>query len=84
MIKIHSNQNINGENVFPVPSEVYTNDQQWWMIYDANDKKISVNPQQCSGYTSSPLTMVVADSEEELNQYILENNLQEPTPYPFL
>lgn len=75
MIKIYSNQNINDENIFPSPSELYTNDQQWWMIYDVDDKKIFVQPQQCSGYTSSFLTMVIGDSKEELDQYIIENNL---------
>lgn len=77
MIKIYSNQNIIGEDVISTPSEVYTSDEQWWMVYNADNKQILVNPQQCSGYTSSPFTMVIADSQEELNQYIIDNNLVE-------
>jgi hypothetical protein len=75
MIKIYSNQNIDNQEVIPSPSEIQTTEQDWWMVYDADTKEIAVEPLQCSGYTSSPLTMVIADTEEELNQYISENNL---------
>jgi hypothetical protein len=74
MIKIYSNQ-IKSEKIIPSPEEVHTTEQDWWMIYDASTKQIVIEPQQCSGYTSSPLTMVIADTLEELEQYIAENNL---------
>lgn len=75
MIKIYSNQNINSEAVISSPQEVHTTELDWWMIYDADTKVIILAPQQCLGYTSSPLTMVVADSKEECDQYITDNDL---------
>lgn len=74
MIKIYSSQ-ISTEEVIPLPQEVHTTEQDWWMVYDAATKQILVEPMQCSGYTSGPLTMVIADSKEELEQYIINNNL---------
>ena len=62
-------------NTINNPQNFLTNDDQWWIIYDSLTKKILVEPQQCSGYTSSPFTIAVADSKEELEQYILENLL---------
>jgi hypothetical protein len=73
MIKIYSNQQNSG--IFESPNEIVTTDSNWWMIYDENTKEIIIPPQICSGKTSSPFTMVVSDSEEELNSYIEENNL---------
>jgi len=55
------------------PKDVLTNEVQWWFIYNSDTKEIVVAPQQCSGYTSSPFAMVVADTKEELDQYIIEN-----------
>lgn len=77
MIKIYSSQ-ISTEEVIPFPDQVHTTDENWWMIYDATTKQITVEPMQCSGYTSSPLTMVIADTEEELEQYIKDNGLITP------
>jgi hypothetical protein len=37
--------------------------------------KIIIPPQQCSGGTSSPFTMAIADTKEELEQYIQDNGL---------
>jgi hypothetical protein len=76
MIRIYTNQDLGNEEIISSPYEVETTEQDWWMIYDADTKEIIVEPQQCSGYTSSPLTMVVADTEEELNQYIVDNDLK--------
>jgi len=45
------------------------------MIYNADTKVIVIEPLQCSGYTSSPFTMVISDAKEELDQYIIENKL---------
>jgi hypothetical protein len=48
------------------------------MIYNAISKQIITEPQQCSGYTSNPLTIVVADTKEECDQYIADNELSHP------
>jgi hypothetical protein len=75
MIRIYTNQVLDNQEVIPFPSEVETTQQDWWMIYDADTKVITIKPFQCSGYTSSPLTMVISDTKEELNQYIIDNEL---------
>jgi hypothetical protein len=74
-MRIYSNQNINAEHVIPFPDEVHTTEQEWWMIYNADTKVIVIEPLQCSGYTSSPFTMVIADTKEELDQYIADHGL---------
>ena len=74
-MKIYSNQNVNAEQIIPFPDEVHTTELDWWMIYDADTKVITIQPVQCSGYTSSPLTMVIADTEEKLEQYVIDNKL---------
>ena len=74
-MKIYPNQNVNVEQVIPFPDEVHTTDQEWWMIYDADTRVIVIEPLQCSGYTSSPFTMVIADTKEELEQYITDHGL---------
>ena len=79
MIKIYSNQDIEGEDIIPFPQQIETTEQEWWMIYDVETLNVLVTPQQCSGFTSSPLTMVIADTEEELEQYIIDNDLIVPT-----
>lgn len=73
MIKIYSSQNI--PNAILTINNVTTNETEWWMIYDANTLKIIIPPQQCSGGTSSPYTMIISDTLEELEQYIEENDL---------
>lgn len=60
-------------NTINNPQNFLTTEDQWWMIHNAETKKIIIKPQQCYGYTSSPFTMVVGDTKEELEQYILEN-----------
>jgi len=69
MIKVHSNQNST------LTENIHTTEEDWWMIFDPDSKKVIVKPQQCSGYTSSPLTMVITETKEELNQYIIDNDL---------
>lgn len=78
MIKIYSNQNIENANVISEVNEITTDTNDWWMIYDAITKKIIILPQQCSGGTSSPFTMVIADSKEILEEYIKNNELIAP------
>ena len=73
MIKIYSNQE--KPDVVPMVDGVATTETEWGMIYDAVTNKVIVPPLQCAGGTSSPFTMVIADSQEELNQFIVENGL---------
>ena len=62
-------------NIIDKPENFLTNEEQWWMIFESETKKIIIYPNKCSGYTSSPFMMIVADSKEELEKYILENEL---------
>jgi hypothetical protein len=62
-------------NIIQSPDQHYTNQIEWWMIYDNNTKKIIIDPQQCSGFTSSPHTMAVFDTFEEIQEYIEDENL---------
>jgi hypothetical protein len=73
MIRIYSNQE--KPDVIPIVDGILTNETEWWMIYNAVTNNIIVPPQQCAGGTSSPFTMVIADSKEELDQYIIDNKL---------
>lgn len=54
---------------------IETNLNQWNLIYNPLTKNIIVEPIQSSGFTSSPYAMIIADTEEEINQYITDNNL---------
>jgi len=54
---------------------IETTQDQWIMMYDDETKIILVNPQQCSGSHTCAITLVVADSKEELDQYIVNNEL---------
>lgn len=73
MIRLYSNQET--PNVVPMVDGINTNETEWWMIYDAITNNIIIPPQQCSGGTSSPFTMVISDTKEDLYQYIQDNNL---------
>lgn len=77
MIRLYSNQE--EPDVAPMVDGVNTTETEWWMIYDANTFQVIIPPQQCSGGTSSPFTMVIAETREELEQYIQDNNLILPT-----
>jgi hypothetical protein len=76
MVKIYSSQET--PDVVPNVNNIITTETDWWAIYDANTNEIIIPPQQCGGETSSPYTMVIADTEEELNQYIADNGLTLP------
>jgi hypothetical protein len=62
--------------IYSNPKEIKTTENDWWLIFDYITKTIIVDVVQCAGYTTSPYTMVVCDSEENLNQYIVDNNLK--------
>ena len=53
---------------------------QWIVLYNDETKKILVEPQQCSGSYTCANTLVVADTKEELDQYIVDNGLVYPVP----
>jgi hypothetical protein len=59
-------------------NNIETTQEQWWMLYNDETKIVIEGPFQCSGYTSSPNVMVIADTEEELLTYIEENKLIVP------
>jgi len=63
-------------NVYKNPKNIKTNQDQWWFLYEEASKNIIVEPQQCSGSASGPRTIVVADTKEELDQYIMDNGLK--------
>jgi hypothetical protein len=82
MIKLYSNQE--KPDILPIVDGISTNETEWWMIYDANTLQVIIPPQQCSGGTSSPYTMAISDTREELEQYIQDNGLiLPPDPYNF-
>jgi len=60
-------------------SNTETTQEQWWITYNDETKTVLQGPLQCSGRTSSPHIMVIADTEEELLSYIEENNLTIPS-----
>ena len=47
----------------------------WAFIYDTDSKKILMEPQRCSGTYTCPQTLVVADSLEECEEYINDNDI---------
>jgi len=73
MIKLYSDQE--RPDVVQSATNIITNEIEWWMIYDANTLQVIIPPQQCSGETSSPYTMAIADTLEELEQHIQDNGL---------
>jgi hypothetical protein len=50
-------------------------EDQWVMLYNDETKEILVEPQKCSGSYTCANTLVVADTKEELEQYIIDNKL---------
>ena len=62
-------------NTIERPENFQTDGSIWWLIYDSTNSNIVVEPNQCSGLTSSPFTMVTSDSLDELLQYISDNGL---------
>jgi len=57
------------------PQNIQTNDEQWWFIYNDSTKNVLQLPLKCLGKTSSPHVMVIADTEQECENYIIQNNL---------
>ena len=74
-MKIHSNQFIS-ENVEPFPNDgVFASNKEWWFIYDNETKKVFGDPIKSFSRIRSPLTIVIADTLKECEDYILTNEL---------
>jgi hypothetical protein len=72
-------------NIIQQPENFQTDNNIWWLLYNPVDLVIASGPFQCSGVTWSPLVMVTGDTKEELDQYIIDNNLiTENTDYTVL
>lgn len=50
-------------------------EDEWVMLYNDETKEVLVEPNKCSGSHTCADTLVVADTKEELDQYIQDNNL---------
>jgi hypothetical protein len=59
------------------PNEVETTADEWWFIYDESALTLVIPPQQCSGRTSSPHTMVICDTEAECHAEVARLGLKE-------
>jgi hypothetical protein len=59
------------------PNEVETTADEWWFIYDESALTLVIPPQQCSGRTSSPHTMVICDTEEVCHAEVARLGLKE-------
>lgn len=51
---------------------------KWAMLYEEESKHITMEPQQASGFYNVVDVLVVADTKEELEQYIIDNGLVYP------
>jgi hypothetical protein len=49
--------------------------EQWVLLYEEESKKILLEPQQASGFYTAVDVLAVADTKEELDQYIGDNGL---------
>lgn len=57
-------------NIINSPQEHFTNQNQWWFIYDSHTDQLISPPMQCEGYTTSPFSLCIDDSEEACWNYI--------------
>ena len=53
------------------------NENQWALLYEENTKNILMDPQQAAGFYAVADVLVVADTKEELEQYIQDHGLIE-------
>jgi hypothetical protein len=69
-------------NTYQQPKDFQIPDTVWWIVYD-NSKEIlsDIQEPQYRGLISSPSTLVTADTKEELEQFITDNQLYFP-PIP--
>jgi hypothetical protein len=67
--------------IIEAPDNFETNETSWWVIFDPVTKvTVMPEPIQCAGFTSSPFTMVVHDTREEVEAYLTENQISYPEP----
>jgi hypothetical protein len=74
-MKIYSNQLIlEGSSALPT-SGIQTTEQEWFFIYNSETKTIITEVAKGPTIIRSPLTLVVADTPEECQQYISAHEL---------
>jgi hypothetical protein len=56
-------------------NNIQTSETDWWMIYDPVNLGVISSPMQCSGYASSPHNMLIADTKEEVLEFIEQEGL---------
>jgi hypothetical protein len=56
-------------------NNIQTSETDWWMIYDPVNLDVISSPMQCSGYASSPHNMLIADTKEEVLEFIEQEEL---------
>ena len=54
---------------------VEVDQDKWILLYQESSKEIVMEPQQCGGLWTVVETLVVADTKEELDQYIQDHGL---------
>lgn len=64
-------------NNYSQPIDFLIPDNIWWLIYEEETKQIisSIQSPEQRGCVSSPHILITADTKEELENYIQENNL---------
>jgi hypothetical protein len=55
------------------PLDYEASELVWWFVHDGTN--VITGPLQCSGKISSPHTLVVCETQEECDAFILQNNL---------
>ena len=56
-------------------NNIETSETDWWMLYNESTQIVSTGPMRCSGITASPHIMVIADTEEEVLEFIEQEGL---------
>ena len=56
-------------------NNIETSETDWWMLYNESTQIVSTGPMQCIGITASPHIMVIADTEEEVLEFIEQEGL---------
>ena len=57
-------------------NNIHTSETDWWMLYNPSNLETISTLIQCSGYTTSPDTMVKGDDKAEIEQYIIDNGIK--------
>jgi hypothetical protein len=70
-------------NIYQQPKDFHISDNVWWIVYEDDSKEIlsDIQEPQYRGFISSSSTLVTADTKEELEQFITDNQLYFP-PIP--